>query len=356
MPIHDISLKKWGIHKARELNCKFKASDRWITYFKKKYRIKSRKISKFITYRNESNETEKLEKAKNFVTDIRKIIGNYSSDHIFNTDQSGVNYELYSNRTLSNIGEKSTFVSVFSLNSITHSYTIQPLISYDGKLFLCLKEIDNQFRPNVEKDLFQANNVITVCSTSGKLTKQLVKVFAQSVIKPNVDKDFILLLDSWSGHNKIDLYEDFFNDINCNLKIIPPGTTSYIQPCDTVLFLQWKYFIKMFFKFVAIEELNIEMRLRNNIIKMQSLIHNQMQSPLFHRMLKYSWYKSGYCDNGPESFDTIQDICFNFEEVECHVNNCKAMAFIKCSFCRYLFCFNHFFVNYHFHEYNDFFQ
>jgi hypothetical protein len=52
------------------------------------------------------------------------------------------------------------------------------------------------------------------------------------------------MLDSWSGHKNYDLYEDMFNDLNCKQLVIPPKTTSLIQPADVFLFLHWKYFAK----------------------------------------------------------------------------------------------------------------
>jgi len=160
--ITDMNLKMWALNKSRELNLNFKASDSWILSFKKKYRIKSRKITKYVTYKSEANEKQKIEKAKLFVQNIKEIAVNYSSDHIFNSDQSGFNYEITSNRTLSNIGEKDTLVIINSPNAISHSYTIQPLISFEGKLvgklFLCLKELNGIFGPIVENQLIKPKN------------------------------------------------------------------------------------------------------------------------------------------------------------------------------------------------------
>jgi hypothetical protein len=352
--ICDLNLKKWALKKSHELNFNFKASDSWVLNFKKRYRIKSRKVTKYITKRNELTQLDKKLKAENFVKSINQIIYDYDSSHVLNTDQSGFNYEIYKDRTLTYIGEKDTYGTVNSMYATTHSYSIQPLISLEGrlvgKLLLCLKEINGEFGPNVERDLFKADNVFVVCSTSGKLTKNLVKEFAKNIIKPNINQDFLLLVDSWPGHNKINIYNDVFPNINCNLQIIPPGTTEEIQPADRVLFFQWKYFVKMMYSHIDLEDLNIELRLRNNIIKMQSLIFNQFQSPLFHRMLRYAWYTSGYTNQRPETFETVKEICFEFDNIKCFDTNCSEIAFIDCSICRKILCFTHFFVEYHFHE------
>jgi len=79
---------------------------------------------------------------------------------------------MYSQTTLSDVGESKTEISVTSLNAITHSYTIQPVISFEGKLMgkllLCLQETNGKFGPIVEQELFRPNNIEIVCSSSRK--------------------------------------------------------------------------------------------------------------------------------------------------------------------------------------------
>lgn len=64
--------------------------------------------------------------AEQFVSDVQKIIKNYKQECVLNTDQSGLELEMYSNRTLSHQGEKLTVAKVRSLSNTTHSYTVQP--------------------------------------------------------------------------------------------------------------------------------------------------------------------------------------------------------------------------------------
>ena len=63
---------------------------------------------------------------------------------ILNTDQSGTQLEIHSNRTLSFKGEHVTLTRIMSHGASTHSYTVQHMISISGELitltFLCLKE------------------------------------------------------------------------------------------------------------------------------------------------------------------------------------------------------------------------
>lgn len=62
--------------------------------------------------------------ADQFVADVRKRLSKYEANAIINTDQSGIQLELHSTRTLSHKGEKVTIGSVRSANATTHSYTV----------------------------------------------------------------------------------------------------------------------------------------------------------------------------------------------------------------------------------------
>jgi hypothetical protein len=70
--------------------------------------------------------------------------------------------------------EKKTFGVVKSKNATTHSYTVQPTISLDGRLigpmYLCLQEPGGKMGEIVKKRLFQPSNVVITCSKSRKLT------------------------------------------------------------------------------------------------------------------------------------------------------------------------------------------
>src|SRR5271170_4941241 len=118
----------------------------------------------------------------------------YSAANIWNTDQMGFNKELHSTRTLSHVGEKHTLLQVRFLNATTHSYTIQTVISLDGRLigqvFLCLQEptgrINGSIGPMIDRTITQASNVMLTCSTSGKLTKTHVRYWCQNVLQRNI--------------------------------------------------------------------------------------------------------------------------------------------------------------------------
>jgi hypothetical protein len=66
-------------------------------------------------------------------------------------------------------------------------------------------------------------------------------------------------------------------------------------------------------------------------------------------MIKYAWFKAGYIDTYPGSFKTVTEVCFGFEDLECHVRGCSSSSFIRCSYCSYVLCIERFFDSYHLH-------
>jgi hypothetical protein len=245
--------------------------------------------------------------------------------------------------------------SVTSFHATTHSYTIQPTTNLDGKLlsplFLCLQEPDGKFGQRVQQNLFNCPNIVVQCSSSGKMSKELMNLWCNDSLVPSISAKSLLLLDSWSGHSDKDNICSFFSrDKPCLILTIPPKTTSFIQPLDVYFFRQWKLFARRIKERISLDEIDVNLNDRNNIIKMHSLIHNQLSSPSFHGMIKYSWFKSGYITENPGKFQNVIQVCFKFSEQVCYqdCSQCSVGVFIICSWCKFPLCFTHFFENYHY--------
>lgn len=145
LPVHDLDLKRWALQRAQEQSLhEFSASKHWITTFKHRHSIVSRKITKFVTKHALDNTDEIEQLANRFVEEAKVEMQHYSPNEIMNTDQVGLEKELHSSRTLSYQGEKLTVSAVKSQNAISHSYTLQPTINLAGEvvgpIYLCLKE------------------------------------------------------------------------------------------------------------------------------------------------------------------------------------------------------------------------
>lgn len=159
----------------------------------------------------------------------------------------------------------------------------------------------------------------------------------------------VLLLDSWSGHCPEVVSKTKPADNNVKLNLIPTGTTGKIQPLDVYGFRIWKNFVRRFSDTAILMQYDINLHLRNNIIKLQSLVHNQLSSPRYINLFKYSWYKSGYINVRPDTFENPVDFSFGDScKIQCEVPGCSNVAVVRCSWCKKSLCFKHFYEEYHY--------
>ncbi|CAF1257375.1 unnamed protein product [Didymodactylos carnosus] len=234
LSVHDIDLRRWGLKKPRELHIKdFQASEGWLWNFKYRHGICNRRITKLVTKKVVENQEEINQSAKHFVFETNKIIERYSPNQVLNTSQIGIELEPHGNRTLTYSGEKSTWGSVRSLGAATHTYTIQPTITMDrsvlNPLYMCLKQPSGRIGDNVKKNLFHAKNIVLTCSKSGKLTSSLVTYWVNQCLFPNLRSKTLLLVDSSPHQVRPEVYEVLKR---FEYRVIPPKTTSIIQPLD----------------------------------------------------------------------------------------------------------------------------
>lgn len=352
MIVHDHDLRRWAREAQDSIQApNFEASRPWVSKFKARHNIVSRKITKFTTQTAMQNEDVLRQTADTFVTNVRQLIPRYELDNIFNADQSGFALELHSSRTLMDKGAKTIAARVQSLSSTTHSYTIQPFVSASGRLMspllVVLKEQSGQLGPRVAATVFRPPNVYIMASKSGKLTAQHFQTWFTDVYLPNTGADSLLLIDAWGGQRPENLHDLIPHDKKVQVMTIPAGTTGSIQPLDVYGFRPWKQFVRQFSDMVRLSQLDCNLHQRDNILKLQSLAHNQFSSPRYVDLFRYGWYKGGYLTERPEPFATPIQFCFR-EEATFLCDICGAHAFLRCSWCKQHLCFKHFFTDYHY--------
>ena len=127
----------------------------WIARFKRKFHIGQRKITRFMKPTEVKSLEKVLQDAENFQQECSEFIKSYDSDYVLNTDQSGCEYRIPFNRTLTYRGQKRVEVIAGDINKIFHSYTVQYTLTASGKLlpkvFLCMQEQTGSFGPQVQK-------------------------------------------------------------------------------------------------------------------------------------------------------------------------------------------------------------
>jgi hypothetical protein len=130
--------------------------------------------------------------------------------------------------------------------------------------------------------LFSAPNIFVNASSSGKVTKDLLQTWFQEVFFPHFGSNNALIVDSLTHYNDKALIKSATPpDKALKILTIPPKTTSMIQPLDKYGFRLWKNFVRKFSDRVLIDGININLYQKNNILKLQSLVHNQFSSPRF---------------------------------------------------------------------------
>lgn len=154
--------------------------------------------------RSENNQQNIIDaRIDRFLSAYEEQARHFSRRLIWNMDQTPIQYEHASKRTISFIGEKNTKARVDSKNKLTHSITAQPMISRDGstigKLLLVMQEAQNGFGPRVAETVSnlerQYGNVRVLATTSGKLTGELIRQWLREVLHPAI-RDHLDSLDT----------------------------------------------------------------------------------------------------------------------------------------------------------------
>lgn len=378
-------LRLWAMEEARWLRAeRFRASNSWLVSFKKRHGLVSRKITEFISRRRQTDDAELAIRRSELASNFARRRQSFPDQLILNFDQSGFQYELTTGRTLSWSGERDTLASVDQANKATHSYTIQPIISRDGravgKLLICLQETSgNSFGPRVQQEVDRLvneyGNVVVMASSSGKMNNPLMRRWADEVLIPAIREErdqaerledevrpstsdgstgeqerrpqVLLVGDSWGGNTNV----DFIAHLNAEgvefLRILP-GLTSTMQPLDVEIFRQYKYLIKRLTDSMASRGEGRQLATRGGIINMHSVVWNQFAAPSYADLHRYGWRNLdvGF-DRSELSTGSVPDrviaLQFSFPVgSRCQHQNCTESAFISCAYCGTLLCERHF--------------
>lgn len=210
--VHEINLQMWAMEKNESLGddavANFVASRHWLRNFKTANRIRKRKITKTVSRLNFQSAGEKLTAACEFRQRIRSLHDILFEDqYIFNTDQSGFEKEMHQHHTLEFRGTQQVSAVVQSVSATTHSYTIQPTFSMSGRLLkpllVIMQEVGGKFGPQVQQKMFKSDELYVVATSSGKITKEIMKKWFSDVFLAHVGNDTLLLVDSLATYKDI---------------------------------------------------------------------------------------------------------------------------------------------------------
>ncbi|CAF2909990.1 unnamed protein product [Rotaria sp. Silwood2] len=294
-----------------------------------------------------------IQHAQDWVENIRPIISNYSPREILNTDHCSFQQKYVSPRTLSFTGERTTEVAVRKKHKITHSYTVQPITSADGRLLdkflLILQEKENQFGKRVQTDLYVPSNVVVQASKSGKSSGEKHRIFLNEVLRPSVGRKFLLFLDCWKTQTDLKKFRAVFPNQNSQLLVFPEGSTGHIQPQDLSLFRSWRFFHKKIEHYTHINRTELVMKDRQYFINMHCVIHNQLSAPQFKNLINSGFVQAKIVNETISEIEKPKDICFKFYELYCSIDNCGQRTLLKCAWCNKHLCYYHLIEDIHFH-------
>ena len=79
------------------------------------------------------------------------------------------------------------------------------------------------------------------------------------------------------------------------------------------------------------------------IMKLLSVIYNQLSAEPYGPILRYAWQNAAYDIGEPvDNFTNVIGVAFNNDIIACVIMTCDHFAFLHCAFCSPLYCFEHF--------------
>lgn len=346
--IMDLEIERWALDLASGLGLtNFKASQSFVYRFKQRHGITSRRIQKFVSIRHIASLEARQRAATVFAESVRELLGEEQirPEFVFNADQTGIPYEIVSNRTLSIKGEKSTFCRLHSVHASKHSFTAMFLITASGRLcdrtLLCLQEREGRFPPIMKPALVKPANVSITCTRSGLFTGSIYKYWVDNILSKELPRDekSLLIVDSWSPHMQDSNYSSLA-EYDMIRKIIPANTTSFAQPLDILFNRQAKTLLKYISKEIRnLTDNKAFMNYqRNSVILIVSLTQFQLSAPVFEPLIRYCFRKAKL-HNGPlERFRCVQDICKTTSPDACAKEECQNSVKFNCAWCNDKYC------------------
>ena len=258
---------------------------------------------------------------------------------------------MTSTRSLAEVGVKSVECVVQCKTATTHSFTMMPLVSADGKLapklLIVLQEPGAKFPL---KGHYMADNLVALPGYSHIMTKgHMVEWLRRVVFGPNSPLIRYLLVDSWPAFKDDAAFQSFVPAGRTFAKRnIPAGATSMVQPLDVFFFRPFKAMVKRITGYVRAMEVPFVVSQRDNILMLMSQVYWTFSAPRFQACLVYPWFKAGYLPTRPPRFQTPVEFCVpGYITADCQHPTCTGLSFIRCAYCEHFWCFDHFLVKMH---------
>lgn len=254
----------------------------------------------------------------------------------------GLQLEIPPGRTLTIRGTKKVIRRVQRVNATTHSYTVHIQLNASGKLSSKLPVVlyePEDMPKRARETLDNYPNLHIYWSRSGLMGKEIAKMWMEEVFLKHVEKDSVLIIDSWTGYKEMMQMPQIPTK---KLKIIqlPPKTTSRLQPADVYFNRPFKNMIRRVCNKVRWLHNDFILAIRANILVILDMLYNQFMAPRFENLLRYAWYRAGYTEDHPEEFKTPVQFCLGYRGyIKCESDSCPNLCFLRCAYCEKHYCF-----------------
>lgn len=184
------------------------------------------------------------------------------------------------------------------------------------------------------------------------MTVESMITFFEQCVKNFIHDDTLLILDSWPAFRRVETIQEILTqdtDFTVNIQHIPAHCTPICQPLDVHFNRMYKNFARKITEHAILHSVEDVLSVRNNVIKLHSLIHEQFTAPIFKPFIKYAWKAANYVDEHPGEFLNPVQYCFALNpSATCSITDCSNAILLRCAFCEEsYFCFKHFYTEYH---------
>lgn len=251
---------------------------------------------------------------------------------------------LISKRSIPTIrGTKKVIRTVQRVNATTHSYTIHVQMNASGKIAAKLPVVlyePSGMPKRAREEIGNYMNLHIYWSKSGMMGSEIAKMWMTEVFLNIADDDSALIIDSWSGYQKMMQLPQIAEK---RLKIFQllPGSTGALQPADVYFNRQFKDLIRKICNKIRWQHNDFILARRQNLLDVLDMLWYQIKAPRFENFLKYAWYRAGYTQEHPAAFETPVQFCLGFKGYDkCEADCCPKFCFLRCAHCSRHYCFN----------------
>ena len=162
--------------------------------------------------------------------------------------------------------------------------------------------------------------------------------------------NLLVLCGSYFGYKDEQVLLEVFGGKYVDLKILPPKTTKYTQRLEVYFFIQYKIYAKRITHFIKVlRSSNMQPKFHDRffIMKLNSIIYNQLSAETYRPMLRYAWQNVGYDISEPvNNFTSVIDVAWYYRMCS---NDMWSLWFSSLCVLYHSYCFEHFIESPHLH-------